>query len=129
MSLLVQHGVHPLGRRSQVDQDAHVTGTVHVLAEGGRFNLETREAAVVEHQGFVSIQVNVDGEGRNMVGDAANEPSIAVDLNDPRRIAIGWRQFDSILSPFIIMTSVILSLIGVFLGLLVTETPFCIIIT
>ncbi|MCP4397342.1 MAG: efflux RND transporter permease subunit, partial [bacterium] len=38
-------------------------------------------------------------------------------------------QFDSILSPFIIMTSVILSLIGVFLGLIITETPFGVIMT
>ena len=38
-------------------------------------------------------------------------------------------QFDSILSPFIIMTSVILSLIGVFLGLLITGTPFGVIMT
>ncbi len=38
-------------------------------------------------------------------------------------------QFDSILSPFIIMTSVILSLIGVFLGLIVTQKPFGIVMT
>ena len=38
-------------------------------------------------------------------------------------------QFDSILTPFIIMTSVILSLIGVFLGLLLTRTSFGVIMT
>ncbi len=38
-------------------------------------------------------------------------------------------QFDSILTPFIIMTSVILSLIGVFFGLIVTKTPFGVIMT
>ena len=38
-------------------------------------------------------------------------------------------QFDSVLSPFIIMTSVILSLIGVFLGLIITQTPFGVIMT
>lgn len=38
-------------------------------------------------------------------------------------------QFDSVLSPFIIMNSVILSLIGVFLGLVVTQTPFGVIMT
>lgn len=50
--------------------------------------------------GFVSIQVNVDGDGNNIVGDAANEPSIAVDPTNPNRMAIGWRQFDSISSNF-----------------------------
>jgi len=34
------------------------------------------------------------------VGDAANEPSIAIDPTDPRKMAIGWRQFDSVESDF-----------------------------
>ena len=43
---------------------------------------------------YVSVQVNVDAQGNNVVGDAANEPSIAVDPTNPTRMAIGWRQFD-----------------------------------
>jgi hypothetical protein len=50
--------------------------------------------------GFVSVQVNVADGGLNIVGDAANEPSIAVDPTDPSRIVIGWRQFDTIASDF-----------------------------
>ncbi|MDY7109781.1 MAG: sialidase family protein, partial [Planctomycetota bacterium] len=50
--------------------------------------------------GFVSVQVNVDGQGNNIVGDAANEPSIAVGPNNPNRMVIGWRQFDTIASNF-----------------------------
>jgi len=38
-------------------------------------------------------------------------------------------QFDSVLTPFIIMTSVILSFIGIFLGLLITQKPFGVIMT
>ncbi len=49
---------------------------------------------------FRSVQVNVDSEGRNILGDAANEPSIAVDPTDPRNIVIGWRQFDTVDSDF-----------------------------
>jgi hypothetical protein len=49
---------------------------------------------------YVSKQVNVDQFGINIVGDAANEPSIAVDPTDPNKIVIGWRQFDSIGSDF-----------------------------
>ena len=48
----------------------------------------------------VSVQVNVDSGGNNIVGDAANEPSIAVDPTDPNRMAIGWRQFDTIARNF-----------------------------
>jgi len=43
-----------------------------------------------------SIQVNVDAFGCNVLGDAANEPSIAIDPTDRRKIVIGWRQFDTI---------------------------------
>jgi len=47
-----------------------------------------------------SVQVNVDGEGNNIVGDAANEPSIAVDPANPSRMVVGWRQFDTIANNF-----------------------------
>src|SRR2546425_757448 len=47
-----------------------------------------------------SFQVNVNGSGQNIVGDAANEPSMCLDPNNPNRIAIGWRQFDSTNSNF-----------------------------
>ena len=45
-------------------------------------------------------QTNVNASGLNIVGDAANEPSIASDPRFPNRIVVGWRQFDSILSDF-----------------------------
>jgi hypothetical protein len=45
---------------------------------------------------FFTSQVNVDSNGNNIIGDAANEPSIAVDPTNPDRIVIGWRQFDSV---------------------------------
>ncbi|MFH1754415.1 MAG: FlgD immunoglobulin-like domain containing protein [Candidatus Latescibacterota bacterium] len=49
---------------------------------------------------FTSIQVNVGPGGVNIVGDAANETSIAVDPTAPNRMAIGWRQFDTVTSNF-----------------------------
>ncbi len=49
---------------------------------------------------IVTVQVNVDGNGLNIVGDAANEPSIAVDPNNKNRISIGWRQFNSVNNNF-----------------------------
>jgi len=60
----------------------------------------TSPPAEVVRDGFVSVQVNLDAAGHNIVGDAANEPSIAVDPTDPMRIAIGWRQFDTVASNF-----------------------------
>lgn len=49
---------------------------------------------------YVSIQVNVDDIGDNIVGDAGNETSIAVDPLDGDNMVIGWRQFDNVASNF-----------------------------
>lgn len=49
---------------------------------------------------FTSYQVNVDASGRNITGDAANEPSIAVDPTNGNKITIGWRQFNNVASNF-----------------------------
>ena len=56
---------------------------------------------MISHFGpFTSYQANVDAQGNNIVGDAANEPSIAVDPTDNNKITIGWRQFNSYTSNF-----------------------------
>jgi len=60
----------------------------------------TSPAGQVLFGGSPFVQVNVDGNGNNIVGDAANEPSIAVDPTNPLRMVAGWRQFDTITSNF-----------------------------
>ncbi len=50
--------------------------------------------------GFFTVQVNVDSEGNNIPGDAANEPSIAIDPTNSNNMVIGWRQFDNVNSDF-----------------------------
>src|SRR4029077_17896535 len=59
------------------------------------FRIETSSAMVSQSGPFTSYQVNVDAAGHNILGDAANEPSICVDPTNANRMAIGWRQFDS----------------------------------
>lgn len=49
---------------------------------------------------YFTSQVNVDEDGNNIEGDAANEPSLAVDPTNPDRMAIGWRQFNSVNNNF-----------------------------
>jgi hypothetical protein len=49
---------------------------------------------------FISYQVNVNSSGQNIVGDAANEPSICVDPTNPMKMTIGWRQFAHVSSNF-----------------------------
>ena len=57
-------------------------------------------ASIAHAQTATFVQVNVNSLGQDIVGDAANEPSIAVDPTNPNRMAIGWRQFDTIASNF-----------------------------
>ena len=57
-------------------------------------------ALVSQFGPYASYQVNVDANGNNRIGDAANEPSICVDPTDRNKMSIGWRQFDSVLSNF-----------------------------
>src|SRR5256885_16181661 len=49
---------------------------------------------------FTSFQANVDAQGNNILGDAANEPSISVDPTDGNKMMVAWRQFNSIQSDF-----------------------------
>src|SRR6476646_455775 len=64
------------------------------------YRLDTSPRMISPHGTFTSYQVNVDADGNNIVGDAANEPSISQDPNNPHRMAIGWRQFDTWQSNF-----------------------------
>lgn len=64
------------------------------------YRLETGPRMISEFNGFTSFQVNVDASGNNILGDAANETSITVDPTNHNRMAIGWRQFDSVQSDF-----------------------------
>jgi hypothetical protein len=62
--------------------------------------VESSPRMIFQFGPFTNYQANVDASGNNILGDAANEPSIAVDPTDPNKMVIGWRQFDSIMSDF-----------------------------
>jgi hypothetical protein len=64
------------------------------------YRLEKSPRMISPHGIFTSYQVNVDANGNNIVGDAANEPSITVDPTDSNKMAIGWRQFNTVSSNF-----------------------------
>src|SRR5438552_1014602 len=69
-------------------------------APPGTYRLESSPRMISPYGTFTSFQVNVDAQGNNIVGDAANEPTISVDPTDGNKIAIGWRQFDTWTSNF-----------------------------
>src|SRR5947208_1282518 len=62
--------------------------------------IETSPRMLSQFGVFTSYQANVDANGNNILGDAANEPSISVDPTNLNKMVIAWRQFDSIQSDF-----------------------------
>jgi hypothetical protein len=60
----------------------------------------TRASSTITFGPYASYQVNVNGFGNDIVNDAANEPSLAVNPVDHNKMVIGWRQFDNIASNF-----------------------------
>jgi hypothetical protein len=64
------------------------------------YRVETSPRMISQHDTFTSYQVNVDANGHNILGDAANECAISVDPTNPNKMAIGWRQFNSVTSNF-----------------------------
>jgi hypothetical protein len=64
------------------------------------FRIDTSPRMVSQYGLFTSYQVNVDANGNNILGDAANEPSICVDPTNANKMAIGWRQFNTVMSNF-----------------------------
>src|SRR5216117_3287661 len=62
--------------------------------------METSPRMISQFGPFVSFQVNVDANGNNIIGDAANECAISVDPTNLNKMAIGWRQFDDVTSNF-----------------------------
>ena len=63
-------------------------------------NTKTSPAYTFRDEIFFTTQVNINEIGQNILGDAANEPSITTDPVNPDRMAIGWRQFDNVNNNF-----------------------------
>jgi hypothetical protein len=62
--------------------------------------METSPRMISQFGVFTSYQVNVDQNGQNIVGDAANECAISVDPTDGNKMTIAWRQFNNVASNF-----------------------------
>ena len=98
----------PVAWSGEVDQqqkeDAAAVGPLETMGDVQPVQPDgeqrTSPAYSSSSRGFFMSQVNVNGSGQNIVGDAGNEPSIAVDPTDPSKMCIGWRQFDTISSDF-----------------------------
>lgn len=65
-----------------------------------RYDMDKSQAYRIDGSGYYTTQVNISEEGDNIVGDAANEPSIAISPTNPDKMVIGWRQFNTIQNSF-----------------------------
>ena len=62
--------------------------------------MQTSPRMISQFGSFTSFQVNVNANGQNIVGDAANECSISVDPTNGSKKTVGWRQFNDVTSNF-----------------------------
>ena len=62
--------------------------------------METSPRMISPYAGFISYQVNVNANGENILGDAANECAISVDPTNGNKMTIAWRQFNDVISNF-----------------------------
>src|SRR5438105_4192261 len=62
--------------------------------------IETSPRMISQFGALASFQANVDANGNNILGDAANECSISVDPTNGSKMTIAWRQFNDVTSNF-----------------------------
>src|SRR5260370_7883787 len=62
--------------------------------------IETSPRMVSPYGVFISYQANVDQNGQNILGHAANECPISVDPTNGNKMTIAWRQFNDVTSNF-----------------------------
>jgi hypothetical protein len=94
LSLATASGQTPLAARFSEPLEKYNMPPAYI------YRLETGPRMISRFGLFTSFQANVDASGNNILGDAANEPSITVDPTNHTRMAIGWRQFNSVNSDF-----------------------------
>ena len=79
-------------------------GEAHELGENLPYmpsiGLEALPYSFPGPEDVINRQVNISPTGMDILNDAANEPSIWVDLLNPNEMVIAWRQFDNINSDF-----------------------------
>ncbi|PKP04010.1 MAG: hypothetical protein CVU14_00960 [Bacteroidetes bacterium HGW-Bacteroidetes-9] len=83
-----------IDRARQLQMHNEIPGDVYLPADPQR--QLTSPAYRFESSLFYTTQVNINSNGENILNDAANEPSMAIDPLNTGRIAIGWRQFDNV---------------------------------
>lgn len=80
--------------------DAYLPNAYNNKKTSPAYKYKSAPSTRVLNSTIVTTQVNVDANGQNIIGDAANEPNIAVSPINGNIMVIGWRQFDNVSSDF-----------------------------
>ncbi|MGK0347813.1 MAG: multidrug efflux pump [Myxococcota bacterium] len=116
------------GSVRHVDQDLVVTITGEVLDGFSEYEIQQQVAALIptlQEEGFRLDFVGSNAEQEESMAFLLRALAIALVLI----ILVLVAQFDSLTTPIIIIATVFLSMIGVLWGLIITQTPFGIIMT
>src|SRR5712675_1164820 len=62
--------------------------------------IETSPRMASVYGAFISYQVNVDQNGQNILGDAADEGAVSLDATDGNKMTVCWRHFNDVTSNF-----------------------------
>lgn len=84
----------------EVQDDAYLPNAYDNKKLSPSYSYDSRLHARTNRSEIFTRQANVSSTHLNILGDAANEPNIAVNPLNENEIAIGWRQFDNVLSNF-----------------------------
>src|SRR5258706_1043792 len=99
-----QHAPVPADKKLQAPQETFGDAYLHNAYQNKKtspaYKYKSGAVKRMLNSSCCTIQVNVDASGQNILGDAANEPSIAVNPLNADMIVIGWRQFDNVSSNF-----------------------------
>src|SRR6201986_687579 len=60
--------------------------------------VQTSPRTISQFGALTTYEVNVDANGNNILGDAANECVTSVDPTDGNKMTIAWRQFNDVTS-------------------------------
>lgn len=98
---LMAQGIKTLKERYHEQQDMpYIPNAYNNQRVSPAYRFQSPANRAMTNSTIFTTQVNVNASGQNILGDAANEPSIAVNPLNPSQMVIGWRQFDNVSSNF-----------------------------
>ncbi|NNF01570.1 MAG: exo-alpha-sialidase, partial [Bacteroidia bacterium] len=98
--LTQEHATDKLKMHLEKKSDPYLPNAYDNQKTSPAYYFNSSETSRTTASTIVTTQANLSSGGQNIIGDAANEPSIAISPIDGNKMCIGWRQFDNVSSNF-----------------------------